>query len=149
MRTFRGDAPTITFDPAKIAGLLNAEQRRIFDDHLPYDCLHAVVSHGMECCYLVAKRRVHPSAWLRRVAPIAYSELLYCSPPHLLARYLEHIKLALMRKQRTAGLVADDRLFPTPLPRGIAIDDQAFYRSPLIVANELDQLYSELVLLPV
>ena len=54
-----------------------------------------------------------------------------------------------MLKQRTAGLVADDHLFPMPHPRGIAVDDQGFYRSPLIAANNMNKLYSELVLLPV
>ena len=153
MHTFRGHAPTITLDPAKVVDLLNEEQRQIFDDHRPCDCLHAVVSHGPESCYLVAKRRVRPRTWLHRLAPmapkVAHSELLYCSAPHLLTRHLEPIKRALMRKQRTAGLIADDRLFPNPRPRGIAIDDQGFYRSPLIPANKMNKLYSELVLLPI
>src|SRR5262245_63738669 len=107
----------------------------MLDDHRPYDCLHAVISDGGEYCYLIAKRRARHSAWLHRLAPMAatvsYSELLYCSAPNLFARHLERINLAIIRRQRTAGLVADDHLFPLPCPQGIPIDDRGFYRSPL------------------
>jgi acetoacetyl-CoA synthetase len=147
IHTLHGRAPAITFDPKRIGGLLNNEQRHIFHDHLPYDCLHAVMSDGAEYCYLIAKRRVRPRARLHPKFP--YSELLYCSAPNLFARHLERIKLAIIRRQQSAALVADKHLFPLPCPRGIPLNDHAFYRSSLFDARELDKLYSELVLLPI
>jgi len=81
-------------------------------------------------------------------ATFPYSEILHCSAPAVLARWLEHAKLPILRRQRTLALVADERLFPVP-PRGIPKADYAFYRSPLLEAGDLDRLYSELVLLPI
>ncbi len=80
-------------------------------------------------------------------AKIPYSDILYCSDPCLLARHLEWAKLAIMRRQRTFFLFADERVFPVP-PRGVPFEALQFYRSPLFEATDLDKLYSELVLLP-
>jgi acetoacetyl-CoA synthetase len=143
IHTLLRNAPSITFDSKRIDVLLNDEHRKIFYDHLPHDCLHAVISDGTEYLYLVAKRRVHGA---RRVP---YSELLYVSAPSLLARHLERIKLAIIRKQRTLAVEADEHLFLLSTPRGIRFENHAFCRSSLFNARELDELYSELVILPI
>jgi acetoacetyl-CoA synthetase len=92
---------------------------------------------------LTARRR-------RRVLTvrIPYSDILYCSAPELLSRHLEPVKLAILRRQRTAALVAEARLFPVQ-PRGILLPMPTCYRSRLPLADDLDRLYSELVLLPI
>ena len=148
LHTLGRRAPTITFDPERIVGFLNSEQRRIFDDHQRYDCLHAILSEAGEYCFLIAKRRVRPSRKIPIVHQFPYSELLYCSAPDILARHLERMKLVIIRRQRTAALVADERMFPKPGPRCIPFKDCNFYRSSLFDVREFDQLYSELVLLP-
>jgi acetoacetyl-CoA synthetase len=98
---------------------------------------------------LVVKRRL-ASRRLRRVllAPIPYSDILYCSAPELLTRHLERVKLAILRRQRTAALVAEARLFPVR-PRGLLLPMPTCYRSPRLSAGDLDRLYSEFVLLPI
>ncbi|MDH2355112.1 hypothetical protein QCM80_31260 [Bradyrhizobium sp. SSUT112] len=80
--------------------------------------------------------------------PIPYSDILHCSAPELLARHLEHIKLAILWRQRTAALVADARLFPVK-PRGVLLPMPTCYRSRLPAPDNLDTLYSEIVLLPI
>ena len=141
--TLRGPGPEIIFDLDDIRSLLNDDQRLIFDDHLAYECLHLVLRDGAECAYLVVKRRTQRG--------MALSELFYCSAPHILARHLERAKLAILRRQRTVALMADLRLFRTPAPRGVRIrrQGQALFRSSLFEPEELDNLYSELVLLPI
>ena len=86
---------------------------------------------------------------LKRFFPagIPYSDVLHCSAPPLLARHLERIKLAVLRRQRTAALVADARLFPER-PRGQSVVTRMCHRSPLFDTDDLDRLYSEYVLLP-
>jgi len=103
----------------------------------------------------VVKRRTHRLAarrlgGLRRVLPvrIPYSDILYCSAPALLSRHLERVKLAILRRQRTAALVAEARLFPVR-PRSMLVPMRPCYRSPLAAAGDLDSLYSEIVLLPI
>lgn len=144
---YRARRPRICFDPDVVRRTLNDRQRRVFDDHAPYDCLQLVVSDGPDHAYLVVKRR---SQQRPRLFPPrgSYSEILHCSAPHLLARHLERVKLAILRRQRTAVLVADARLFPTR-PRGPINEKHTYYRSPLFDAGHIDKLYSELVLLPI
>ncbi|MBV8614356.1 MAG: hypothetical protein JOY66_11385 [Acetobacteraceae bacterium] len=150
--TLRGPRPAVSFDPRIVRGALDEPQRRIFDDHAPYDCLQLLLTAGSERAYVVVTRRAMS---LRRLVPrlpasvtLPYSEILHCSAPAVLGRWLEHAKLPILRRQRTLALVADERLFPVP-PRGIPKTDYALYRSPLLEAGDLDKLYSELVLLPI
>jgi acetoacetyl-CoA synthetase len=147
--------PVISFDPAVVRERLTSQQRQIFDDHAPYDCLQLTVSDGSDHAYLVVKRRTHRLAARRlgglgRVLParIPYSDILHCSAPELLSRHLERVKLAILRRQRTVALVAEARLFPVR-PRGVLRPMRTCYRSPLLAAGDLDGLYSEIVLLPI
>lgn len=131
----------IVHNPEKMRRLLDDDERRIFDDHAPYDCLQLVLVDGPEKSYLVAKRR------LLRHLPV--SELFYCSAPDLLARHLERVKLAVLRRQRTLALVAEANLFRRPHPRGLSSQRVVLVRSPIFGADEIGSLYSELVLLPI
>ena len=123
---------------------LGQAERRIYDDHAPYDCLHMTARDAGGTAYLVVKRR------LRRVrsVPIPLSQILYCSAPDVLTRNLERIKLAIMRQQKTFGIAMNERLFPTA-PRAIKSKDIAQYRSAVFTPNDLDLLYSEFVLLDI
>jgi len=138
--TLRARGVLISFDPERVRRSLDDEQRLIFDDHARYDCLLLSATVGSEHAFLVVKRRAG--------GKIAYSEILYCSNPALLARHLERIKLAILRRQRTLRLVCDERLLPEQA-RGRSFVTTYLYHSPLFTASELDKLYSELVLLPV
>ena len=140
--------PVIHFQPDAVRRILNEQQQQVFDDHAPYDCLQLAVVERSDYAYLVVKRR----SWRlkqRLPAKVPYSDILYCSAPQILTRHLERVKLAILRKQRTVALVADARLLWPEQPRGILIPTHACYRSPLFVAGEIDNLYSELVLLPI
>ncbi|WLA67647.1 GNAT family N-acetyltransferase [Bradyrhizobium diazoefficiens] len=151
---FGPNRPLISFDPAVVRERLTSQQRQIFDDHSPYDCLQLTVTDGSDSAYLVVKRRVHRVAANRlgrrtRVPPfgIPYSDILHCSSPEVLSRHLERVKLAILRRQRTAALVADARLFKAR-PWGMTLSQRTCYRSPLLEADDVDGLYSEIVLLP-
>ncbi len=150
--TLRQPRPTISFDPEIVRRSLDECQQRIFDDHAPYDCLQLLLTAGSERAYIVVKRRAMSLRRRLRLFPAGakfpYSEILYCSAPPLLARYLEHVKLPVLKRQRTLALVADERLFPVR-PRGIPKSDYALYRSPLLDGGDIDKLYSELVLIPI
>jgi len=127
---------------------LGQAERRIYDDHASYDCLHMTDRDAGGTAYLVVKRRLlkrrlRRLAWTARI-PI--SQILYCSAPDVLARNLERIKLAIMWQQKTFGIATNERLFPNA-PRAIRQEAIAQYRSPVFTPNELDLLYSEFVLL--
>jgi acetoacetyl-CoA synthetase len=125
---------------------LGQAERRIYDDHAPYDCVHMTARDAGGTAYLVVKSRRR----LRRLrsAGIPFSQILYCSAPDVLARNLERIKLAIMWHQKTFGIAMNERLFPKA-PRAIRKKDIAQYRSPGFTPNELDLLYSEFVVLDI
>jgi acetoacetyl-CoA synthetase len=123
---------------------LGQAERRIYDDHAPYDCLHMTARDAGGTAYLVVKRRLRRM----RSARIPLSQILYCSAPDVLTRNLERIKLAIMWQQKTFGIAMNERLFPKA-PRAIREKDIALYRSPGFTPNELDLLYSEFVLLDI
>jgi acetoacetyl-CoA synthetase len=91
--------PVISFDPEIVRQSLDDGQKRIFDDHSPYDCLQLVLQAGSEQAYMVVRRgamylhRLH--RWVPHWVKLPYSEILYCSAPSLLTRYLEYIKAVL------------------------------------------------------
>src|SRR6516164_7747929 len=124
---------------------LGQAERRIYDDHAPYDCLHMTARDAGGTAYLVVRRRVRRVRWS---AGIPFSQILYCSAPDVLARNLERIKLAIMWQQKTFGIAMNERLFPQ-MPRAIKREDIAQYRSAVFTPNELDLLYSEFVLLDI
>jgi acetoacetyl-CoA synthetase len=131
---------------------LGQAERRIYDDHASYDCLHMTARDAGGTAYLVVKRRLRRverrlrgAAWSAR---IPLSQILYCSAPDVLARNLERIKLAIMWQQKTFGIAVNERLFPKA-PRAIRREDIAQYRSAVFTPNELDLLYSEFVLLDI
>jgi len=131
----------IVSDPEQVRALLDEEQRRIFNDHAPYECLQLALVDGPEIAYLVAKRR------MARDLPV--SELFYCSAPDLLMRHLERTKLAILWRQRTLALVADSGLFRSRAPRGMTRKQVVLVHSPVFSAHEIGSLYSERVLLPI
>ena len=146
--------PVINFDPVAVRERLTSQQRQIFDDHAPYDCLQLTVSEGSDHAYLVVKRRTHRLntsrlGGLAGVLPvrIPYSDILMqCTGAAVAAS--ERVKLAILRRQRTAVLVAEARFFPVR-PRGVPVPLRTRYRSPQLAAGDLDRLYSEIVLLPI
>jgi acetoacetyl-CoA synthetase len=139
--TLRGPSPRIISDPEQVRALLDGEQRRIFDDHAPYDCLQLVLQSESKSAYLVVKRRT--------MERLPVSDLLYCSAPSLLAQHLERVKLAVIRRQRSVALTAEAGIFGAPRPLGVVIRRPKLFRSSVFHAHELDKLYSELILLPV
>lgn len=115
--------------------------------------MQLLLEDGPDQAYILVKRRMLYLARLRlpllKSRRVPYSDLLYCSAPALLARHLERVKLAILRRQRTPLLISDVRLLGDYRPRGPTLRQPAFYRSPVFGAGPIDKLYSEVVLLPV
>jgi len=128
-------------DPVKVRALLGEADRRVFDDHAPYPCLQLALLAEGRVAHIVLKRRV------KRRIPVSW--LMRCGDPVLLTAHLERVKLAALVRQRTLALVADARLLGAARPVGIALARPVWFRSPTFTAADLDNLYSELVLLPI
>jgi acetoacetyl-CoA synthetase len=138
--------PLIVCEPDQVRAYLDDVHRRIFDHHAGYDCLALVAAEPDGYAFMVLKRRF--SSPHRLVPSVPTSRMIYCSNPTLLMRCAEHIKMAIMRKQRTFAVLVNDNWLPQRL-HGIRTKARSLFRSPVFSAHELDMLYSEIVLLPV
>ena len=73
-----------------------------------------------------------------------YSQVFYSRGNSLLRRHLERVTLAVMWRQRTVGLSMTEAPYS-----GIEVLSSTMFRSKQFDADDLDKLYSELLLLPV
>ena len=137
--TLRSPRPSLIFDPVAMRPFLSAEHRRLLDDHIGFPCLPMALIDldGRTAFMMFGHRRYHRGM-------IPYSQVFYCSAPNVLKRHLEWVKLAVMRRQRTVGLLISEQLSP---PSGLRVTSHTLFRSSVFDANELDRLYSEEVFL--
>jgi len=151
LKTWRMRGPSIAFDPGVVRGSLSAPHQRIFDDHQPHGVMQLLVRDGAEQAYAVVKRRTVSKAFgaLPISLRVPYSEILYCSSPELLVRHLERVKLAILARQGTLALAADESIIPPSVKASAVSKSDRFALSRQPEPPALDLLYSELVLLPI
>jgi hypothetical protein len=119
--------------------------RRILDDHRPFPCGHFLLTAKGHAgySYVVTRRRT-----LQRYGGwIPVSEVLYVSDPALAARHFERLKVAIALRDRSLAVASDPRhLGPEP-PSGRAVPRPRLFKSETLRADQVDSLYSEIVLL--
>jgi hypothetical protein len=130
-----------TFDLEQIRRGLNPVDQAIFDDHQSFNCRHVLVSDGADHCYLTMKNKVHRH--------LPFARIHYLSNRALFLEAVDSVRTRLCRKLKTAGLMIDMRYldarelrFSREYQGGLA-----FIRSESLGKNDIDTLYSEVVLL--
>ena len=136
---------TITSDPTRVAAALNAGDLRIFKDHAGAECGHLVVREGDAYCYVVFSRK------RRRVygVDVPYCHIQYLSDRGLFLRHLARIKWYFLRTLGAWFLAADERFVgqhPGPFSKVHPLGTPRYYRSDVLAADQVDNLYTELVL---
>jgi hypothetical protein len=131
-----------SFDREEIRSRLDQSDRDIFDDHTQLDCRHLVITSGDQYCYLVVKNRVYRH--------LPYARVHYLSNRALLAEALDSVRTKICWRLRVAGLMVDERYldghsFRYAKPLGPAC--AAFFKSSTSTKNDIDTLYSEMILL--
>ncbi len=119
---------------------INEALRQAINDHVPYGCLAVLIRSRGEQCLIVSKKRI------KRGVP--FSEILFVSSAELFARHLEAIKWYVMAKQCTIAVMGDSRLFGKSRPCGILMRREVLFRSESVAPESIDNLYTELVLIP-
>ncbi|MEX2306701.1 MAG: hypothetical protein WD738_03870 [Pirellulales bacterium] len=122
------------------AAHLDAADRQIYQDHQDVDCGHMVARVGESSCYVVYSR-------------IAQHRLPYCLVHYINNKTLfvdqqAAIRAHLLHHSRSQFAVVDARLldgFHLPLTFRASSREQ-LYRTTDVAANEIDTLYSEIVL---
>ena len=136
---------SITSDPNRVAAALNAGDLRIFNDHAGAECGHVVVREGDAYCYVVFSRK------RRRVygVDVPYCHIHYISDRALFLRHLPRIKWYFLRKLGAWFLAAEERLVgqrPGAWSVVHQLSTPRYYRSDVLAADQVDNLYTELVL---
>ena len=129
------------FDLEKIRGKLNQTDQTIFADHQQVNCRHFLVSDGTDYCYVIVKNKVHRH--------LPFARVHYLSNRTLFLEALDSVRTRICRTLKTAGLMIDERYLGDTTPR-LSRKYQggpAFFKSESLGKNDIDTLYSEVVLL--
>jgi acetoacetyl-CoA synthetase len=140
-----GNGVGITTDARTIGELLNESDRTIFEDHADSKCGHHVVCDGDEYCYIVFARKT------RRVLGVSvpYCHIHYISDRAVFLRHLARIKWHFLRNVGAWFMAVDERQVGKDvgvLSRSYPLGAPRYYRSQTVGADQIDNLYTELVL---
>jgi hypothetical protein len=134
--------PNLTHDAAAIEKKLEGQNLKIFNDHKPYRCFHFLMTAKARYCYIVYTK-------LRRKR-VPYCHLHYISDPDLFAHAYRDIRKSILSHAKAYFLLIDSRLVKNrKLPVSICLPYRApkQYMSATLKAEQIDNLYSELVML--
>ena len=132
--------PSFEWDPDRMRPELDGTALRILDDHLSYGCQCLLARYDDRRCLLVVKRRI------LRILPV--SEILFATDRDFMTEHIEAVTWAIIVRQRTLAVMADRRLYGNGAPAAIFLKSPSLFRSRRLEAHQIDNLYSELVLLP-
>jgi acetoacetyl-CoA synthetase len=133
-------AVQVTTDPAVVAARLDPAQRRLFEDHRQ-SCGHLLLEDRDQTLYVITRRRV------KRNVPL--TEVMHVSAPALFQRHLERVKLAALWRDHTVVLACDDRFLNETPHFAIKVTRPILVKGGPLPDEAIDNLYSELVLLPI
>ena len=151
-------APNVVCTPDGVRRALNGEDQRIFDDHREFRLKHYVAQLGGEYTYIVFKRRsipgnlAFPRSPVRKIRDLWYPamEVLHVTNPIVAGRCWPEIVGAVIRREHVLGVYAGDQFLGESAPVGVR-----WNRTSYVLAreeagrDEIDSLYSELVVLPI
>ncbi|MEI9897290.1 MAG: hypothetical protein WDN28_26375 [Chthoniobacter sp.] len=142
-RIFSGAGWKVTSRIEQHRAVLTEQEWQIYQDHRPLECRHLLAFKQDRHCYLVSVRMKGRRRY--------FSHLLHVGDPDVFVEALEKIRIALLFQNRTPLIILDERLLhgrPTPASRPIALHTPRVFKSSVLTAEQLDNLYSEFVLLP-
>ena len=135
----RGDIECID-DPDRIEALLEPHDRKILQDHRPYNMRHLLVRAGGDACYIAMQVK-------RKGAGIDYHEVMYASDGRFLSQFAPAIADTLLGSD--SAVFAIDRRFLPAAPgwESETLRLPRWYRSPNVAPERIDHLYGEVALL--
>jgi hypothetical protein len=142
-RGFGGSSKcTVSWRASDISPLLDAENARILRDHDGIDCLHAVIEGRGESCYVILRPTARGRMTLLRPH--------YVSNAGLFSEVIGAQCLRISRAGKALGLLVEESYLggrDIPLSRSVARDSRWFFRGDFVSAEDIDTIYSEMVLL--
>jgi hypothetical protein len=131
-----------TTNPDRIAEIVNPADREILQAHRCYRCGHLLIHGRNGYCYLIFTKTKG-----RRTS---FAHLQYISDRQVFLRQLDRIRLRLFLATGTPFVMVDSRLvkgLEIPHSREVTLSRPYVYRSETLRAEQIDNLYSEIILL--
>ncbi len=133
-----------TTNPEQIARRLDGEDLKVFQHHRPHHCGHLLIYNKEEYCYIVFTRMKGRRFWFVNVQSISNKALFL--------RDLDRIRVRLALAARAPLIMLDSRLVgdvEIPWSWLAALRTPRLYRSPRLEPSQIDNLYTEMVLLDI
>ena len=140
------EAPAIVSDQSKIAEILDPVNLKIFRDHSHYDCGHLVIQDKYGYSYIIYTRK----RYRKYNCDIPYAQILYISDRSAFLRCLNKIKSYFLKSRKYFFLAVDERLIGNatiPYSKVYQLKIPKMYKSEVLSREQIDNLYSELVVL--
>jgi hypothetical protein len=144
-KTFkRGREANVSFtqDKELIENTLKGEELKVFQDHLPYKCGHLLTYAGSGHCYVIYTKV--------KSAQLPYCHIQYISDLTLFSKTSMTIRSEIAKEGKTAFVFVDSRLVKgVKLPFSCVLPFRwpRFYKSSGLKPEQIDNLYSENILL--
>jgi hypothetical protein len=144
--TRKEEAPVIVSDQSKIAAILDPVNLKIFMDHSHYNCGHLVVQDQYGYSYIIYTRK----RYRKYNCDFPYAQILYISDRSAFLRRLNKIKSYFLKSLKYFFLAVDERLIGNatiPYSKVYQLKIPKMYKSEVLSREQIDNLYSELVVL--
>jgi hypothetical protein len=140
------DRPVIVSDQIKIEEMLDPVNLKIFRDHLQYNCGHLVIKDDYGYSYLIYTDK----RYKKYNCAVPYAHIQYISNRSVFLKYLNRVKLYFLTSQMYLFIAVDERLIgnkPIPYSKAYQLKIPRMYKSEILTGEQVDNLYSELVVL--
>jgi hypothetical protein len=144
--TRKEEAPVIVTDQGKIAEILDPDNLKIFRDHSHYNCGHLVAQDKRGYSYIIYTKKLYR----KYNCDISYAHIHYISDRSAFLRGLNKIKLYFLKSRKCLFLAVDERLIGNatiPYSKAYQLKIPRMYKSDVLSREQIDNLYSELVVL--
>jgi hypothetical protein len=144
--TKKEDAPVIVSDQSKIAAILDPVNLKIFMDHSHYNCGHLVIQDKYGYSYIIYTRK----RYRKYNFDFSYAQIHYISDRSAFLRSLNKIKSYFLKSRKYFFLAVDERLIGNatiPYSKVYQLKVPRMYKSEVLSCEQVDNLYSELVVL--
>jgi hypothetical protein len=136
----------IVCDDAEVRSILNPVDLQIHADHSEYGCGRVVIQTEDSYCYLLFTRKKAAPAYGR----LPFAHIHYISNRSVFLRHLNAVRMHFLKAQKCWLLMVEERLIgnaPVPLSRTRALRVPKMYKSDTLNSSEVDNLYTEMVVL--
>jgi hypothetical protein len=144
--TRKEEAPVIVSDRSRIAEILDPINLKIFIDHSHYNCGHLVIKDKHGYSYIIYTRK----RYRKYNCDISYAHIHYISDRSAFLRRLNKIKSYFLKSLKYFFLAVDERLIgdaTIPYSKVYQLKIPRMYKSEVLSREQVDNLYSELVVL--